>query len=448
MAELNFIDYDANTIVNQVLTDLENGVAEPLYPGDERRIFGEALAQVIVAVYNSVNDACRQKMLRYARGDVLDAIGENRDVERIVPEYAETVLRFSVDSSIKENIIIPKGVRATSDFVRYFATSKTAVLYAGSMYVDVEAVATEGGAYYNSIPIGEISNLVDTSEAPLIDSVTNLEETHGGGDEEEDEAYRARIRESENKISTAGTAKAYRYWGMSSNSLVSDVAVVSDVETLEETLTVYDAHAFRGGDRLEANTLVVYKSDGTQAATGSDYTYTYEDDLLTITLLGDLASYETVDIKLNRDMAGRVKIIPICAGGELPDEDVLEDVYNACSADDVKPLTDIVEVEAPKVQYYDIDLEYWTTAANESEVIENIEGDGGAISQYVYWQGSTLDQDINPDMLVKLCLCPHWSDDQTGATRVIVNSPVYTELDATTVAKCSGTITVKHYVKG
>ena len=109
MAELNFIETSAKKVSDTVLEELENGVNEPLYPGDERRIYGEALAQVIVAVYNSVNDACRQKMLRYARGEVLDALGENRDVTRLDPTYATVTLRFSVSEPVASNIVIPAG---------------------------------------------------------------------------------------------------------------------------------------------------------------------------------------------------------------------------------------------------------------------------------------------------------------------------------------------------
>ena len=108
MAELNFIETSAAEISGEVLEQLENGVSEPLYPGDERRIFGEALSQVIVAVYNSVNDACRQKMLRYARGEVLDALGENRDVARLDPTYATTTLRFSISEAV---MFSPAGAR-------------------------------------------------------------------------------------------------------------------------------------------------------------------------------------------------------------------------------------------------------------------------------------------------------------------------------------------------
>ena len=65
---------DASTLYKTIITEREKGAGEPLYPGDERRIFGEALVPVFVALYNSLNDVGRQTLLRYARGEVLDAI--------------------------------------------------------------------------------------------------------------------------------------------------------------------------------------------------------------------------------------------------------------------------------------------------------------------------------------------------------------------------------------
>ena len=63
---------DASTLYKTIITELEKGAGEPLYPGDERRIFGEALVPVFVALYNSLNDVGRQTLLRYARGEVLE----------------------------------------------------------------------------------------------------------------------------------------------------------------------------------------------------------------------------------------------------------------------------------------------------------------------------------------------------------------------------------------
>lgn len=447
MAEINFIETDAKKVLDTVLEELENGVNEPLYPGDERRIFGESLVPVVVAIYNTVNDACRQKLLRYARGKVLDALGENRDTTRLDPTYATTTLRFSIDEPVASNIIIPAGLRVTSDFVRYFLTDSTAVLYAGALSVEVTATAENGGSEYNDIAPGEIVNIVDVSEVPLIDSVTNTTAAEGGGDMESDDAYRERIREAENRLSTAGTAKAYKYWALSANPLVSDAVVESQTEKVSRTLKTYTGHAFQGGANLLPDTLVVYLPDGTEAAAGTDYTATYNDELLTLELSGGLADAENVTIEIVRDMVGRVKIVPICAGGEIPDEEILADVLAACSADDVKPLTDKVQVQAPDVELYDIELTYYTTKADESEVVQNVEGSGGAIDQYIYWQGSTLSQDINPDELWKRITCPHWEEGLKGATRAVITKPEYTELPSTTVAKFSGNLKVQHIVK-
>lgn len=448
MAELNFIETDAKKISDTVLEELENGVNEPLYPGDERRIYGEALAQVVVTVYNTVNDACRQKMLRYARGEVLDALGENRDVFRMSPTLATTTLRFGVNEPVASNIIIPAGLRVTNDFMHYFVTDATVVLAAGALQVEVTATAENGGEEYNDIAPGAIDKIVDVSEVSMIDYVANIDETAGGGDEEGDESFRERIREAEEKLSTAGPAKAYKYWAMSANPVVSDAVVQSETERIRRSLPTYAGHAFQGGANLLPDTLVVYLPDGSEAVAGTDYTAAYNDELLTIALSGGLAGAQEVTIEITRNMYGRVKIVPICAGGELPDENVLADVLAACAADDVKPLTDMVTVEAPAVEYYDIELVYYTTKANESEVVQNIEGPGGAIAKYIYWQGSSLNQDINPDELMKLILMPNWGEDLVGATRATIIKPEYKELPNTTVAKFSGNLKVSHIVKG
>lgn len=434
MAELEFIETDSKKIKTAILTELENGVNEQLYPGDERRIFGEALASVIVSVFNSVNDACRQKMLRYARGTVLDAIGQNRDVKRLGAEYAKTTLRFSIKSPLASDIVIPEGIRVTPDMKRYFVTDEAVTILSGDKYADVTATAENSGENYNGIIVDTITSIIDISRIPTIDSVTNITESSGGKDGENDEPFRERIRESENKLSTAGPAKAYKYYALSANAKVSDAVVISEDEIIEKKLKVYDGHAFLGGDQLDAESLKIL------GASESDYSVAYEDGLLTITLSGLIASQPEITVTITRTMAGCVKIVPICAGGEIPDAEVLADVLAACSAEDVKPLTDRVRVEAPSVESYDIDLTYYTNKLEESEVVAAIEGEGGAIDQYKYWQSSSMEQDINPDYLRKLIL-------MAGATRVDIVKPTYKELGKTTIASFSGSETVSHVVK-
>lgn len=376
MEEINMIDYTAETVLDEVLTALENGCQEPLYPGDERRIFGEVLASVIVAVYSKVNDACKKKLLRYATGEILDEIGDTKGCERLESVKAKTTLRFSLAETNPGEVTIPAGVRVTGDFERYFMTTKSTVIPAGSLYVDTEAESQEGGEIYNAIQPGEINVIVDTSAIPLVESVTNLTAPTGGLDEEEDDSYRERIRVVENTYSTAGTAPAYRYWALSANTTVIDATVTTP-------------------------------------------------------------------------SAGVVLITPLCVGGAIPGETVLQDVLTVCSGEYVRGLTDNVQVRAPTTVEYDIVLSYVCERNKELDIVERIEGEGGAIEKYRLWQDQALSRDINPDQLRKQILSPQSDDGENldGATRVTVTSPAYTPVGDTQVARWSGVLTVTHAVE-
>ena len=440
MAEINFIDTDAKEVRDTIIVDLENGVTEPLYPGDERRIFGEAMAQLITSVYNTVNDKSRQRLLRYARGTVLDALGENRDTPRLESTKATATQRFGVNSPIATNVIIPAGLRVSGDFVHYFLTEETVVLPAGSMHVDVTVIAENGGDEYNGIATGEIKNIVDISDVPMLDYTANIDATAGGGDSESDDAYRERIRSAENKLSTAGPSKAYKYYAISANPRISDAVVESEKEVVSRGANVYENRIFIGGSNFIPETLVLYNSDKTVISKDKYQVFDLGDELLMIQFLGYTAT-SPVMYDITRNMYGRVKIVPICAGGELPDEDILADVLTACSEDDVRPLTDMVIVAAPDVEQYDIELTYYVSKSDASKVIDDVESDGGAIDQYIFWQDSNLDQDINPEELfVRI--------KTAGASRVEITKPAYKELPRTTVAKFSGNLSVNHVVKG
>lgn len=443
---MDFIETDAKEIYDEIITSVEEKVGESLYPGDERRLFGNAIAAVFIALFNQMNDASKQKMLRYARGDVLDALGERVGVTRRAASPAETTLRFSVDAAFAQNIIIPEGTRATSDSTRFFATTENAVITAGELYVDVPAQSVGGGVDYNDIAVGAINVIVDP--VPYVDAVSNTTVTDGGTNTEDDDSLRDRIRTAPSTLSTAGPIKSYEYWAKTADPSIADVVVSSEQTTLTRTLTVTGGKAYKGGSQLVPDTLVVYLADGTTAAkNGTDYTAEYTDDLLTISLLsgGALAAEETVKIDIDTLDEGVVRIIPILDGGAIPDEEMLQKVYDAVNADDVRPLTDKVIVEAPQTVEFDIEFTYYTTAEDESACIETIEGTGGAIDRYIAWQTGAIGRDINPDKLRAFVLAPDW-EGAVGAYRIDVVSPSFRAIGGTTVAKFSGTRTVKHEV--
>ncbi len=431
--DINFLEVDSGKILDDVLSQLEQHVQEPLYPGDERRIFGEALAMVINAQVQTINDGCRQRLLRYARGDVLDALGENRGVSRIRPTPAETILQFSVENVLTMNVIIPAGIRVTGPDNLFFKTTQTVVLQAGKKTVNAPAESIDGGSQYNEIAVGKLDTIVDKSEIARISGVTNLVETFGGGNIEDDEALRERIRTAENAAS-CGTESSYRYWTISANAKIVDAAVSASEEIVRVEKTAKDAKVYLCAPDLIPGTLKVDCS----------YSVLSTDDDGLVTLAVD-PTITTVTCSYRRKKDGVVTIMPILAGGEIPDDDVLDDVREVLNRPEVKPLTDKIEVLAPKTVPYDIELEYWTTSLDEAEVVQTIEGSGGVIDDYIFWQDSTS-QDINPDQLAKRVLCPHTGG--TGATRARVILPVYRELDKTEVAKWSGKLTVRHSVRG
>lgn len=372
--ELHFLDLDAGTIYDAVITSLETSVGEPLYPGDERRIYGEAIVALMVSLYNKMDDVARQKMLQYARGEVLDALGERTDTPRLQPQKSTVQMRFSLARPINQNVIIPQGTRVTADSTRYFSTDTIGVIQAGQTSITLQASALEGGEDYNGYAVGAINTLVDL--IPYVSTVSNLDMSHGGDDgepydQEGDDRYRERIRLSVGKWSTAGPAEAYEYY-----------ALAADPDILAAKAT-------------------------TPAAT-------------------------------------EVEVIILMKDGQDPDEDTLKRVEAAVTDPKIRPMTDLVTVKAATAVTYDIEFTYYTTKAQEAEVVNNIEGPGGAIDRYNRWQTAQMGRDINPDQLRRLVLSP--GEGLTGADRLEVVSPVFQEVEDTQVAKFSGTLKVSHKI--
>lgn len=371
---VNFVDTNSQDIYNTVLDNVMDYVAEPLYPGDERRIFAEAIIAILVAFYNDLNDTARQKMLQYARGEVLDAIGDMDDTPRLQPQPAHDTVRFSTGAVLAQNIIIPAGTRVTLDGEIYFSTEETTVLQAGKTFVDVDAVCQTAGSAYNGIEPGKINVLVDV--IPYIATVANLHGTVGGDDGEPyttegDDRYRERIKLSKATYSVAGPVEAYRYYALSASPDIVDVVI----------------------DSPEGNVIDIYA---------------------------------------------------LMRGGEIPDNDVLDRIEEIVSADDVRPMTDIVTALPPEQVEYDINIKYYTTTENEPTAVQTVESHGGAIDQFNDWQVSALGRDINPDYLRKFILAP--SDGTTAVERLDVISPIFTALSNKQVAKFSGNLTVSHEI--
>ena len=226
--DFDYVENDSAKLYTTIIGELMDYCNEALYPGDERRIFGEGIVALFVSLFSLFNDRAKQRVLRHARGTVLDAIGERLDVYRLQASPAAATFRFTASAPQAENIIIPDGTRITSDGSVYFATEQIAVLPAGELYIDVEAVCITAGSAYNGFTPGSIGTLVDL--IPYIESVANTTTSAGGDDgelytEDGDNKFRERIRLAPAKLSTAGPETAYKYFVLSADPDIVDVAI-------------------------------------------------------------------------------------------------------------------------------------------------------------------------------------------------------------------------------
>lgn len=139
-----------------------------------------------------------------------------------------------------------------------------------------------------------------------------------------------------------------------------------------------------------------------------------------------------VDVSVTSPSPGVVELIPLLKDGTTPGDELLSEIYDYCSADERRPLTDMVVVNAPNEVIYNINIEYFISRKNAG-LVTNIETNiAKAIEEFKVLQRSSLGRDINPSKLIELLM-------QTGIKRVVVNEPVFTVLEYNEVAICNNT---------
>lgn len=148
------------------------------------------------------------------------------------------------------------------------------------------------------------------------------------------------------------------------------------------------------------------------------------------------------DVYVDSPSAGTIKLTIACKDGTIPSQEILKKVEEKCSSKTVRPLGDKVTVVGIEQKTYDIELCYYTTVDEESDVVKEIEGEGGAIDRFNEWQCEKNGRAINPDRLRAEILK---SDTHlVGAEYVEIVKPTYLTLTGTQVAKWSGKSTITH----
>ena len=171
-----------------------------------------AVAAQIYGLYVQAEWVDRQCFPQTAAGEFLDKHAQLRGLERRAATAAQGTIRFSTDSAAATDLVVPAGtICLTAGGVR-FETTQEAVLEAGETAVDVPARAVEPGAAGNAAA-GTIRAM---AVAPVgVSGCTNPAGFSGGTDEEEDEALRARVLETYQRMPNGANAAFYQQGAMS-----------------------------------------------------------------------------------------------------------------------------------------------------------------------------------------------------------------------------------------
>ena len=128
--------------------------------------------------------------------------------------------------------------------------------------------------------------------------------------------------------------------------------------------------------------------------------------------------------------AGKVRMIILMKDGTVPSEDICNFVRDYLSADARRPMTDLIEVAAPKEETYSIEMSYFIRRTDAARVSEIQDAVNNAVKNYSIWQRS-VGRDINPSELIRCVL-------DAGAKRAEVKKPLFQAVSNLNIAKLDG----------
>lgn len=356
---------DPNMILADMISEFEQAAGRTLYPAQVERLLINLYAYRESLVRNAIQYAAQQNLLAFASFPMIDYLGALVGVARLGAQPALTTLEFTLVNALTVSYTIPAGTLVgTYDGGFSFATSGALVIAPGAITGSVAAIATVAGAGANGYLAGQVN--VQLDPAVPIASVTNTAVTSGGASPETDDHLRQRIQAAPNEFSVAGPVGAYRFFALSTDSSIVDAQVTSPVPG---TVNVY----------------ILTGPIGVQPA----------------------STPNNVGI----------------AGGAL-----LAKVATALNAEDVRPLTDTVNVLP--VTEVDYQIAGTITLYSDADPSATTAAASAAATQFAIDLAAKIQRDIVPSQIVAALSVP-------GVYEVMLTEPAYIQLTAGQWANCT-----------
>lgn len=125
-----------------------------------------------------------------------------------------------------------------------------------------------------------------------------------------------------------------------------------------------------------------------------------------------------LDVAVTSPEACIVDVRVILRDGQEATPAVLKEIEEALNAADIRPLTDVVTVNAPETVDFSVDTTFYIAQPNKESAAAIERAVRAAVDEYIEWQTTKMGRDINPSQLTRMMM-------EAGAKRVEVRQPVF-----------------------
>jgi phage-related baseplate assembly protein len=222
---LHYIDYDSETIWNEMMMvyDMEGG--DILYPGDEKEMLLRAVQMIAITILAKVDNALRMDTLTYSEREFLKEYGRKRNCEYIEAQAATAPMTITMGATGYARTL-PAGTLLTADGALLWETTEEIALTGYAQEVVTTIQCETAGIAGNGLRSGTEMQFMDGLEG-LVSAIIGADAS-GGTDAEDWEVYRERIRTYGLATVTTGPSGQYESHAKAVSNQIIDVAAKND----------------------------------------------------------------------------------------------------------------------------------------------------------------------------------------------------------------------------
>jgi len=222
--ELHYLYFDPDDVWDIMTEAYMDAGGDILYPGDEKEMLLRGVQAGMVQILASLDTSLRRQTLQYADGEYLDAIGDKRGCTRIAAQSATTTVEITTNATYAAETL-EAGTTMTEDGQIFYELVNDLPISGLQETLTAEVICSSEGTAGNGLTKG--AELVLSAPDANINRIVALADATGGTDEEEDDAYRERIREFGVASVTTGPKQQYEAAAKSASSEVLDANAVN-----------------------------------------------------------------------------------------------------------------------------------------------------------------------------------------------------------------------------